>query len=170
MRSPSCREPSLAARPVSVMCFIKIWLPNLSPYSAKRIQINERKQNMLETQIRRCSSLNINVTLKLFFTICGFLFDQSGFDRFVWSSAFWKPLIARGHQSWRVVSIAITVRCRAAGFGTVAICIPGITAVGEAACSSGVVLIQQVGLGHCPFWFCGCWDLYFSRTFHSLQK
>lgn len=35
MRSPSCRVPSLAASPVSVMCLMKIWLPSLSPYSGE---------------------------------------------------------------------------------------------------------------------------------------
>lgn len=40
MRSPSCRVPSLAARPVSVMCLMKIWLPNFSPYSETGRQHN----------------------------------------------------------------------------------------------------------------------------------
>lgn len=35
-RSPSWRVPSLAARPVGVMCLMKIWLPSFIPYSAER--------------------------------------------------------------------------------------------------------------------------------------
>lgn len=51
----------------------------------------------------------------------------------------------------------------------VAGCIALVAAVGEASCSPGRLLIQQVGMGGCPGRSGGGWDLNLPGTFYRLQ-
>lgn len=184
MRSPSCSVPSLAARPVSVMCLIKIWLPSFSPYSVQ-------KQSFLDRNNLHCSSFAADFCTSGFvflqtkrflspsrswsLTICGFLFYQSCFEGFFRNIIVRQPLVPRRHQRQRVsmpvafrrgATTAVTV------IGTVAAGVDVVAAIRVASRSSRRLLIQQVGLWGRPSWSgrCGHWDLDLTRTFHCLGK
>lgn len=52
---------------------------------------------------------------------------------------------------------------------TVAATVSVIAAIRVASCSSGRVLVQQVGLGGSPRWSGADWDLDLARAFHCLE-
>ena len=59
MRSPSCKVPSLAAKPVSVMCLMKIWLPSFNPYSNRQEHATHKSnqcERVLRTKIKKVHS------------------------------------------------------------------------------------------------------------------
>lgn len=72
MMSPSCRFPSLAARPVLVICLMKIWLPRRRPYSKKKHTKTSKRPQLLQTPAGtdrwyfRLEPLDKKVTVVLF--------------------------------------------------------------------------------------------------------
>lgn len=67
MISPSWRLPSLVARPVRVISFMKIWLPRRSPYSGTKKIIHwslKDEQGCIVLKITRCTCIKHHYTMR----------------------------------------------------------------------------------------------------------
>lgn len=66
--SPSCRLPSLVARPVLVISFMKIWLPSRRPYSRRQTRQHARISSTGSENLAWYLGLFKNIYKKINFT------------------------------------------------------------------------------------------------------